>query len=638
MLTPTDFLSDGGPLSRLIEGFRARPQQQAMAEAISRAIDEHESLICEAGTGTGKTFAYLIPAILSGGKIIVSTATRHLQDQLYLRDMPLIQNALQVPVNIALLKGRANYLCLYKLARTEEDPGTLNKKNNSWLMHIREWSLQTVSGDLAELSHIPEDAPVRNMVISTTENCLGQGCDHYEDCFIFKARKKAHDADLVVVNHHLFLSDIALRDTGYGELLPAADLVVFDEAHKLPELTSEFFSRTLSSRQILDLIRDSRAAYIKEAADLPEFTGLFDTLEKTVRDMRLALGQGEVRETWYKLMEQEKVPSAIDALISRAHDCHHALEDFAERGKQLDNCCKRLGHILDLADDFRESRNDAAVRWLETRGKGFLLHETPLNIAGMFQEKITQYGCQCVYTSATLSVNNHFRHFTAQMGLDEAKSEIWISPFDYQSQTLCYLPGGLPDPGNTDYTEHVVKHAIPVLQITRGRAFILFTSYRALNLAAEILDGNIDYPILVQGQAPRTELLDTFRRHHHSILLGTSSFWEGVDVRGQALSCVIIDKLPFAAPDDPVLQARMRKLEEEGGNPFMDYMLPEAVITLKQGVGRLIRDPDDYGLLMICDPRIRTRSYGKVFMRSLPDMPVTSDIRDVEKFFRIKEE
>jgi len=638
MLSPADILSDDGPLSRLVGGFKARPQQLDMAETIFKAITGHESLICEAGTGTGKTFAYLIPAILSGGKIMISTATRHLQDQLYLRDMPLIQKALNIPVNLTLLKGRANYLCRYQLNRAQQESASLNKKNSAWLGQIHDWAQSSASGDLAELTHIPEDAPVRNLVISSSENCLGQVCDYYEDCFIFKARKKAFDADLVVVNHHLFLSDLALRDSGYGELLPVADLVIFDEAHKLPELTSEFFSRTLSSRQILDLARDCRAAYSEEAADLPEFIGLIDTLEHAVRDLRAAFGSDDVREAWHVQMERTGNPQALTHLTGKCHDSHHLLEDFADRGKQLDNCCKRMGHVLDLLDDFSGDRTDGTIQWLETRGKGFFLHETPLNIAGLFREKINEYGCQCIYTSATLSVNNQLKHFAGQMGLENVNSAIWNSPFDYQTQTLCYLPEGLPDPRTPGYTDSVIRHAIPVLEITRGRAFMLFTSHRALKLAAETITGLVEYPILVQGQAPRTELLDNFRSHQHSILLGTSSFWEGVDVRGQALSCVIIDKLPFAAPDDPVLQARMRKLEEQGGNSFMDYLLPEAVITLKQGVGRLIRDPDDYGVLMICDPRIKTRSYGRMFMRSLPEMPVTSDIRDVQEFFRNKEE
>ena len=638
MLAPAEVLSDGGPLAKLVEGFRARAQQQAMAEAIHHAIDSRSSLICEAGTGTGKTFAYLIPAILAGGKVIISTATRHLQDQLFLRDMPLIQRALNIPINTALLKGRANYLCRFQMTRLAQDGASLNRKNLAWLGRIQDWSAQTTSGDLAQLTTVPEDAAVRGQVISSTENCLGQACDDYEDCFVFRARKKAFDADLVVVNHHLFLSDLALRDSGYGELLPVADLVVFDEAHKLPELTSEFFSRTLSSRQIQDLVRDCRAAYLKEAADLPDFMKLLDALEQALRELRAAFGTGDIREAWHARKDQAEAGSALEKLCGRGRDCYQLLEDFANRGKQLDNCCRRMGQVLDLLDDFSTSHSSANIQWLETRGRGFFLHETPLDVAGLFRDKINDYGCQCIYTSATLSVNNQLKYFAGQMGLENIDNAIWNSPFDYASQTLCYLPQGLPDPRSQGFTESVITAAIPVLNITRGRAFMLFTSHRALKLAAESLAGRIEYPILVQGQAPRTELLDSFRQHQHAVLLGTSSFWEGVDVRGQALSCVIIDKLPFATPDDPVLQARMHRLEEQGGNPFRDYLLPEAVITLKQGAGRLIRDPKDYGLLMICDPRLTSMSYGKVFLRSLPQMPVSSEIMDVEKFFRDKEE
>ena len=364
---------------------------------------------------------------------------------------------------------------------------------------------------------------------------------------------------------------------------------------------------------------------------------MLDAQEKAVRDLRLALGRTDIRTSWTTLLASTPVAETLKALLDRGHDSHQVLEDFAARGKQLDSCFKRLSHTLELLGDFSERGTEGVVQWLETRGQGFFLHETPLDIATLFQMKITEYGSLCIYTSATLSVNNHFRHFTSQMGLDKVRCEIWNSPFDFQTQTLCFLPEGLPDPRETSYTEAVITRAMPVLEITRGRAFMLFTSHRALNLAAELMSGKLDYPILVQGQAPRTELLDIFRSHHHSILLGTSSFWEGVDVRGQALSCVIIDKLPFASPDDPVLRARMQKLEEQGGNSFMDYLLPEAVITLKQGVGRLIRDTEDYGVLMICDPRLRTKSYGRIFLRSLPDMPLSSDLQDVREFFLSKE-
>ena len=437
-----------------------------------------------------------------------------------------------------------------------------------------------------------------------------------------------------MVNHHLFLADLTLRKGGYGELLPAADIVVFDEAHKLPELASEFFSRTLSSRQILELVRDSRAAYYAEAADLPDFPELLDGVEKSVRDLRLGFGRQDQRSAWHLLSGKAAIRDALAKLMSRGHDLHQVLEQFANRGKQLDNCYRRLAGFLDLLDVFMEGREQGTILWLETRGQGFLLYQTPMDIAELFRSRMEEYGCQSIFTSATLSVNDDFSHFAGQMGLADINARSWSSPFDYRAQALCYLPEDMPDPRDEAHTRTVIDRAVPVLKLTRGRAFLLFTSFRALNIAAEIIMDKLDYPVLVQGDAPRTELLETFREQAHSVLLGTSSFWEGVDVRGQSLSCVIIDKLPFASPDDPVLQARMKKMEEEGRNPFMEYQLPEAVIALKQGIGRLIRDSDDYGVLMLCDPRLRTRSYGKVFLRSLPDMAYTSQLDTVEEFLQ----
>lgn len=633
MDSPAQILSEEGPLSVLIEGYKAREQQQAMAEAISRALENQESIICEAGTGTGKTFAYLVPVLQAGNKAIVSTGTKHLQDQLFGRDIPMVRQALKIPVNIALLKGRANYLCLHRLNLADQDGGFLARKTISQLSDIRKWSHATESGDMAELTHIPEDAQARYVVTSTVENCLGQECDHFDKCFVFKARKRAIDSDLVVVNHHLFLADMALRESGYGELLPATDVVVFDEAHKLPDLASEFFSRVLSSRQILELVSDSKAAYYGEAADLPEFITLLDKLEKAVGDLRLAFGMQDIRRAWHQLNDDRQILAGMDELMNRGHDLHLVLEDFAERGKLLENCFNRLGNLLDMLDVYSENGPSGDILWLETRGKGFLFHQTPLDIAGLFEPRLNEYNCTSIYTSATLSVNGDFKYFSGRLGLEQTAAESWDSPFDFQAQALCYIPEDMPDPRDAAHTGIVIERSIPVLKLTQGRAFLLFTSYRALNIAAELIAGRLDYPILVQGEAPRTELLDTFRKQQHSVLLGTSSFWEGVDVRGQALSCVIIDKLPFAAPDDPVLQARMKNMEECGRNPFMEYQVPEAVIILKQGIGRLIRDSSDYGVLMLCDPRLFSKSYGKIFMNSLPKMKTTRKQSDVEVFF-----
>jgi ATP-dependent DNA helicase DinG len=638
MLTPTEILDRDGPLAAIIPDFGERPQQAAMAEAVAAAIAGGQTLVCEAGTGTGKTFAYLIPALQSGRKVIISTGTKHLQDQLFHRDVDIVRKALGVPVNVCLLKGRANYLCLYRLGLTEADRLRPDGNGLAQLHAVRQWSQHTASGDLNELAVLPEGSPLRSLITSTTDNCLGQDCDDYRDCFVFRARQRAAEADVVIVNHHLLLADLALRERGYGELLPAADVIIFDEAHQLPDLASQFFSTTLSSHQYMELVRDSKAAYFAEAADLPEFLKLVDNLEQALRRLRLALGREDRRAAWHSVRDEEAVAGELHALMERSHDVHQLLDEFAARGKQLDQCLKRLSGLMNLLDAFMESGGDTEVQWLEIRGGGFLLHSTPLDIAGTFQSRLGEYDCQCIYTSATLTVDGRFDHYTRQLGLEQAECRAWSSPFDFRRQALLYLPGEMPDPRSDDYTAAVVESALPVLELTRGRAFLLFTSHRALGDAAERIQARIDFPVLVQGQAPRTELLESFRRTPHAVLLGTQSFWEGVDVKGQALSCVIIDKLPFAAPDDPVLQARLKKIEEQGGRPFVDVQVPQAVITLKQGVGRLIRDAADYGVLMICDPRLKSRSYGRIFLKSLPDMPVTQSLGDVQAFFARFEE
>lgn len=634
MQTSAEFLSQGGPLVDLVADFFPRQQQIELAETIEQALAEGNSLVCEAGTGTGKTFAYLVPALLSGKKVIISTGTKHLQDQLFLKDLPLVHEATRLALNVSLLKGRANYLCLHALKMAQSENRYLKKESLSQLADIQQWATHTPHGDMDELSHIPDDASVRSMVTSTTDNCLGQECDFYDECHLFRARKKAGDADLLVVNHHLFFADLSLREQGYGELLPTADAVIFDEAHQLPDLASAFFSQTLSSRQLLELASDSKAGYFEEAADIPEFLTILEKFEKSVRDMRLAFGTADIRMAWKEAWGKKALQEEFDTLMERGHDLHTALETFSARGKILDNCCKRTADFLNLLDSFSGSETPEQIRWLETRGRGFLLHQTPLDIADVFQARLAEYDCQCIYTSATLSVNKSFKHFSMLLGLDGVRCQSWESPFDFRKQALLYLPENLPDPRQDGYTEQVVEKAIPVLELTQGHAFFLFTSHRALRIAAACLADRISFPLLVQGDAPRTELLDTFRNTRHAVLLGTSSFWEGVDVRGQSLSCVIIDKLPFAAPGDPVYKARMQLMEEQGRNPFIEHQVPEAVISLKQGIGRLIRDRDDYGLLMLCDPRLKTKGYGRTFLRSLPDMQHSTDLGLIEEFFQ----
>ncbi|MBI4005244.1 MAG: ATP-dependent DNA helicase [Gammaproteobacteria bacterium] len=633
MLSPAEILSKDGPLAAYIDDFAVREQQQELAESIAQALEDRESLICEAGTGTGKTFAYLVPALISGKKIIISTGTKHLQDQLYYKDLPVVRKALGLPVITALLKGRTNYLCMLRLEQSEKYIGNISSKMQTQLIMIRKWALKSDIGDLTELADLSEESQLRTQITSTTENCLGQECQFYNDCFVFKARRRANEATLIVVNHHLLMSDLSLRETGFGQVLPKADAIIFDEAHQLPELAVEFFSQTLSSHQFIELINDSRIAYLSDAKDVQGFMDVLDKLQNALRKLRLAFGNRDYRIAWHEIIKEKNINVALNNICETLQTVENILSDMSQRSQSLQNCWRRCGSIMNLLDTFLEHQNGDYVQWLETRGQGFLLHQTPLEISGIFQTRLAEQVCNCIYTSATLAVGNDFTHFTSQLGLTDVKAQSWPSPFDYRSQALLYLPPGMPDPREPYYTDRVINAALPVIHASQGHAFLLFTSHRALQDAAQLITNRIDYPVFIQGEAPRTELLERFRKTRHAVLLGTSSFWEGVDVRGQALSCVIIDKLPFAPPDDPVFKARAAKMQQNGINPFIDYQLPEAVINLKQGAGRLIRDMNDYGVIMICDPRIMEKSYGRVFLDSLPEMKISTNITDVEDFY-----
>ncbi|HET7832720.1 MAG TPA: ATP-dependent DNA helicase [Gallionella sp.] len=675
------FFSEQSPLAAEVASFRPRAQQREMALAVAEAIRDNAILLVEAGTGTGKTFAYLVPALLNGGKVIISTGTKNLQDQLFQKDLPMVRDALKAPVTVALLKGRANYVCHYHLERALSDGRFATREDVRHLGKIKNYAKVSDSGDKSGLADVPENAPIWPLVTSTRDNCLGQECPQHKECFVLKARTDAMKADVVVVNHHLFFADVMLRDEGVAELLPACNTVIFDEAHQLPETASLFFGENISTSQLLDLARDARteaAAAAKDFAPLPKAA---DALEKAARDLRLVFKK-EGRLPAIALEGFREWAPALKTLNEKLKDLNALLEKQAERSEGLENCWQRgqalarqlkqwagdspspqpspvngggskgsplpqagapkAGDPLSGKPDAESSQGpgerDGFVRWLEVFHHSLQLNATPLSIAEIFEKQIGGSARAWIFTSATLAVKQDFSHYQNEMGLLKARTACWDSPFNYGEQALLYVPTNLPEPNSEGYTEAVVQAALPMLEASKGRAFLLFTSLRAMQRAYELLQAEFEkrgwnYPLLLQGEGSRNELLERFRTLGNAVLLGSQSFWEGVDVRGEALSLVIIDKLPFAPPDDPVLAARIAELNKQGRNAFMEYQLPRTIITLKQGAGRLIRDEQDRGVLMICDPRLIGKHYGRRIWQSLPPFKRTRDQSEAVRFF-----
>jgi len=626
------FAADG-PLEAAIPGYRQRDQQVQMAEAIAQAIDATGVLVAEAGTGTGKTFAYLVPALLAGGKVIVSTGTKTLQDQLFDRDLPAVRQALASGASAALLKGRANYVCLYRLRRAGTEGRFNTSEEAAQLRRIERFAAVSTTGDRADLADVPEDAPIWAQATSTRENCLGQGCPDYADCFVMRARRNALAADVVVINHHLFFADVVLRDEGVSELLPACNTVIFDEAHQLPETARLFFGETLSTSQVIELSRDARVELRSAGGASPELEALANRLDKAARELRLALGDGPVRLAWPQALARQGFPEGLIRLRSALKMLDAALAAQAERSEGLGACARRAANAYAVLARLMETDTGEDVRWAETFGHSVQLHVTPLHSGELFRRQMDDHPRAWIFTSATLAVGQDFGHFTREIGLPEARTARWQSPFDFASQALIYLPPGLPEPSDPAFTDAVIEAALPVLQASGGRAFLLFTTLRALRRAHELLRGRLEFPLLVQGTGSRSELLARFRSLGNAVLLGSASFWEGVDVRGDALSLVVIDKLPFAPPDDPVLAARIDSLKNEGRNAFNELQLPQAVLQLKQGAGRLIRDENDRGVLMLCDPRLLSKPYGRRVLQSLPPMKPTRSLEEVQEFF-----
>ena len=634
----SEVFASNGPLARTIPGYRVRAQQIDMAQAVADAIERRGVLVAEAGTGTGKTFAYLVPALLSGGKVILSTGTKTLQDQLFHRDLPTVREALRIPVTVALLKGRANYVCHYHLERNVEAGRFGSREDLRHLRAIERYARTSRSGDRAGLSDVPEDATVWPMVTSTRENCLGGECPHHKECFVLEARKQALAADLVVVNHHLFFADLVLRDEGVSELLPQCNTVIFDEAHQLPDTATLFFGDSLSTSQLVELARDTRVEAAASARDFAALPEAAHAMERAARDLRLAAGEDAGRQAARQMETRAEFAGALETLAQKLADLQGLLEFQADRSEGLKNCAQRCADLAGRLARWRGQVQVDIVRWVEVFAHALQLHATPLSTADIFRKQLEGSARAWIFTSATLSVKKDFSHYRQALGLDQAEATSWDSPFDYAAQAILYVPERMPGPNTEGYTAKVVDAVLPVLRASQGRAFLLFTSLRAMREAHALLSERfarerLDFPLLLQGEGSRSELLERFRGLGDAVLVASQSCWEGVDVRGEALSLVMIDRLPFAPPDDPVVAARIERLHAEGRNAFMEHQLPEAVIALKQGAGRLIRDESDRGVLMICDTRLVEKPYGRRIWQSLPPMRRTRLLSEVVAFF-----
>jgi len=636
------FAADG-TLARAIPGYRVRPQQVEMAKQIAATIRGNRVLVVEAGTGTGKTFAYLAPALLSGGKVIISTGTKTLQDQLFQRDLPAVREALKVSASIALLKGRANYVCHYHLERAVADGRFQSREEAGHIRTIARFAKTSKSGDKGQLAAVPEDSGAWAAATSTRENCLGQECPHHKECFVLAARREALLADIVVVNHHLFFADVLLRDEGITELLPACNTVIFDEAHQLPEVAGMFFGESIGTGQVIDLARNTRLEAVAAAKDYMPLQDATRDLEKAARDLRLAVTAENARLPAAPLLNDQNFTQALTVLDETLTSFAKHLESQAARSEGLASCLVQTQEIALRLKHWRTQEDQTQVRWVEVFSHALALNLTPLDVADIFRRQLEGSLRAWIFTSATLAVGNDFSHYRSELGLLEADTACWGSPFDYGTNALLFAPPGMPDPNSIEYADAVVEAAHPAIVAAGGRTFVLCTSLRAMRkihglLQERFLREGIDFPLLLQGEGAKAELLERFRNLGNAVLVASQSFWEGVDVRGAALSLVVIDKLPFASPDDPVLAARIEQMRRAGKNPFMEYQLPRTVISMKQGAGRLIRDETDRGVLMICDPRLLNKPYGRRVWQALPPMRRSKIVADVEAFFAVTEQ
>ncbi|AYV22115.1 ATP-dependent DNA helicase [Vibrio mediterranei] len=633
------FASDGA-LGRVIPGFQPRQPQLDMADAVEQAIHNEDQLVVEAGTGTGKTFAYLVPALLSGKKTIISTGSKNLQEQLFHRDLPLMVEALGFHGQVSLLKGRSNYLCLDRLSRQMVESHTTETQTDllSQLVKVRSWSSETKSGDLGECDAIAEDSPIIPTITSTNDNCLGKECPSYQDCFVLKARKRALDSDVVVVNHHLFMADLAIKETGFGELIPEAEVFIFDEAHQIPDIASQYFGQSISSRQIQDLAKDIEIGYRTEARDMRQLQKAGDRLSQSAMDMRIVLGDTGFRGNWRDAVASPSIKRELDRLLDAINLVIDVLKLALGRSQLLDTAFERANLIKGRIERVCDVTITGYSYWYDTSPRHFSLHITPLTVADKFHEQVEMKGGAWIFTSATLAVSDDFGHFTSRLGLIPKQQFSLPSPFDYPTQARLCVPRYLPEPNSQGLAQKLVNMLSPVIEENRGRCFFLCTSHSMMRELGEKFRESLSLPVLLQGETSKQKTLAEFMELGNALLVATGAFWEGIDVRGDTLSCVIIDKLPFTAPDDPLLKARIEDCKLQGGDPFQQVQLPDAVITLKQGVGRLIRDQKDRGALIICDNRLVTREYGATFLASLPPIPRTRDLGTIRQFLALDTE
>jgi ATP-dependent DNA helicase DinG len=635
--TTDDFFSVNGPLNDCLEDYQLRTEQVEMAKSIIGTIEDKSSLVVEAGTGVGKTFAYLYPALLKGGKVVISTATKNLQDQLFFNDIPKIREALKISVKVNILKGRGNYICKLRMENTIQEGMFFNKEDAQHLQLIKAFSDNTDSGEVSEISEIPETSTIWPMVTSTKENCLGQDCEFYKECFLVKARKEALESEVLIVNHHLFFADFVLKDEELSEILPKANTIIFDEAHQIPLVASFFLGQSISSSQISNLIQDCQQGLKKYPDTIKVLDALSKDFQEIVFELKKIVSPFPARLNINNLKNYENFEKTYNSLIEKLELLGITLSKHSEENAELQKLFERSSELNIKFSSWLKKDNQNNIYWLEVFARTVQFNETPISISEQFNKFQEKSDSAWIFTSATLSINGSFDHFVKLLGLEKAITQYLQSPFNYSENAFLYVPKEIPDSKDELFNLVLVKKALPLIKASKGRAFVLATSLKSMEeigalLKDELKKNEINYPVITQGEGPKSDLLQQFKKHGNAILIGSLSFWEGIDVRGRALSLVIIDKLPFQSPGDPVFESKIKLLSEEGINAFMSMQLPEAIIRLKQGVGRLIRDDHDKGVMVICDKRIIEKSYGIKIWKSLPPFKRTRNESAVINF------